>query len=72
MNTDIMLHVLLALSSILIVSIFGLTAYIVTLNREVKEQEKEIARLKTALKREKRKEPLYIIQDGKNPKFGGF
>ena len=46
--------------------------YSAATNRIIRSQEKEIARLQTQLKRERRKEPLTIIQDGKNPKFGDF
>ena len=46
--------------------------YSVTTNKIIRSQEKEIARLQTQLKRERQKEPLTIIQDGKNPKFGDF
>lgn len=53
----------------------GFVCYAVTTNTIIKEQEKELAHLRTKLKREQQKEgreTLYIIQDGKNPKFGDF
>lgn len=46
--------------------------YARTTQKLLRDQEKEIARLTTQLKREMQKEPLYIIQDGRNPKFGEF
>ena len=46
--------------------------YKATTNKIIKEQEKEIARLRTQLKREKQRETLQVISNGKNPKFGGF
>lgn len=50
----------------------GFIIHSVITDRIIKNQEKEIARLTTQLKRERQKEPLCIIQDGRNPKFGDF
>ena len=41
-------------------------------NKIIRKQEKEIARLQTELQRERRREHLEVIRDGRNPKFGGF
>lgn len=62
---------ILGLVAVVIIAI-GFILYAIMTNRIIREQEKEIASLKTKLKREKQKEPLYIIKDGKNPEFGGF
>ena len=43
-----------------------------TTNKIIKEQEREIANLRTQLKREKQRETLQVISNGKNPKFGDF
>lgn len=67
-NTTI---IVLGIIAIVIV-IVAFICYGITTNRIIREQEKEIARLETQLRREKQRETLYIIQDGKNPKFGGF
>ena len=72
MNSDIVIHILLAVSLILIVESFGVVAYAITLRKELKAKTKEVARLRTMLKREQQKEPLCIVQDGRHPKFGGF
>ena len=55
-----------------VIIIFAFVAYSVTTSRIIRGQEKEIAQLRTALMREKQKEHVEIIYDGKNPKFGGF
>ena len=48
--------------------------YVKTTNEILKADEKEIATLKKQLKQEKQREKIQIIdiQDGRNPKFGGF
>ena len=54
------------------VILVGFIVYAINTNQIIRSQEKEIAKLKTALKRQEQKEPLYIVQDGRNAKFGGF
>lgn len=62
---------ILGLCTVVII-VIGFIGYTINTNRIIKEQEKEIAQLKTTIKRYEQKEPLYIIKDGKNPEFGGF
>jgi len=57
---------------VVLVILLGFIIYAATTNRIIKEQEREIVKLKTTLKRQEQKEPLYIVQDGRHPKFGGF
>lgn len=63
--------IILSIIAVVIVTI-SFICYGITTNQIIREQEKEIARLNTQLKRERQRETLYIVQDGKNPKFGGF
>ena len=52
--------------------ILAFIAYSITTSKIIKGQEKEIASLKTALKRERQREKVQIVYDGKKPKFGDF
>lgn len=55
-----------------LVILIGFILYAVNTNRIIKSQEKEITKLKKQLRQQEQKEPLYIVQDGRHPKFGGF
>ena len=57
---------------ILILVIFSFIGYMFVTNKIIREQEKEIAGLKTQLKRERQRERLQVVTDGRHPKFGGF
>lgn len=46
--------------------------YALSTRKTIREQEQEIARLRSQLKREKQRKPLQIVQDGRKPKFGDF
>lgn len=48
--------------------------YTKTANSIIESNEREIANLKEQLRREQQKEKVQVIdiQDGRNPKFGGF
>ena len=67
---DTVLVVLGIFSIVVILS--GFAGYMVNTNKIIKEQEKEIAQLRTALKRHEQRETLYIIKDGRKPQFGEF
>lgn len=56
----------------ILIILLGFIIYSINTNKIIREQEKEIARLKTTIKRYEHKEPLYIVQDGRKPKFGDF
>lgn len=52
--------------------LIGFILYSINTTKIIREQEKEITKLKSLLKKQEERETLYIIKDGRNPEFGGF
>ena len=65
--------VFVILGAIALLIIFaGFIAYAINTTRIIKEQEKEIAHLRTSIKRYKQRGTLYIEKNGRIPDFGDF
>lgn len=56
----------------LVIVIIGFIGYSIYTSHIIKDQEREIAKLKTTIKRYEQRGTVYIERDGKNPQFGGF
>lgn len=57
---------------VVVAILIGFIAYSINTTKIIREQEKEITKLKFQLKQQEERETLYIIKDGRNPEFGGF
>lgn len=56
----------------LILVILGFIGYTIVTNNIIREQEREIAELRTQLKRQHYKKAIPLGQGSKKPKFGDF
>lgn len=57
---------------LVILIVIAFIGYSIITNKIIQGQEKEIAQLQTQIKRMEQREPLEILADGRNPKFGDF